>query len=205
MSRRLRFIPEEGALALTEGKILEGLWFDRTQEYAARRRGEDFSRLQYATRRSSSSTRCRAVSGPGTATRAFPPGAFRQRCSSWAGRSPDACLRPDNWPYLGARDAGGRWRCVASGFPGEDSGSLGRQSWSESTPRWRGEGSKGTQEVSLRWGRADKGGSLYRVGWHLGSGLPAPCLPWQRKVPDAREAPGHFLSELREWLAPSCS
>ncbi len=35
--------------ALTEGKILEGLWFDRTQEYAARRRGEDFSRLQYAT------------------------------------------------------------------------------------------------------------------------------------------------------------
>jgi putative transposase len=36
--------------ALTEGKVLEGLWFDRTQEYAARRRGEDFSRLQYATR-----------------------------------------------------------------------------------------------------------------------------------------------------------
>jgi putative transposase len=35
--------------ALTEGKILEGLWFDRTQEYAARRRGEDFRRLQYAT------------------------------------------------------------------------------------------------------------------------------------------------------------
>jgi len=35
---------------LTEGKVLEGLWFDRTQEYAARRRGEEFSRLQYATR-----------------------------------------------------------------------------------------------------------------------------------------------------------
>jgi putative transposase len=35
--------------ALTEGKILEGLWFDRTQEYAARRRGEEFGRLQYAT------------------------------------------------------------------------------------------------------------------------------------------------------------
>jgi REP element-mobilizing transposase RayT len=35
---------------LTEGKVLEGLWFDRTQEYAACRRGEDFSRLQYATR-----------------------------------------------------------------------------------------------------------------------------------------------------------
>jgi hypothetical protein len=35
---------------LTEGKVLEGLWFDRTQEYAARRRGEDFDRLQYAAR-----------------------------------------------------------------------------------------------------------------------------------------------------------
>ncbi|HTG34072.1 MAG TPA: transposase [Thermoanaerobaculia bacterium] len=35
--------------ALTEGQILEGLWFDRTQEYAAHRRGEDFSRLKYAT------------------------------------------------------------------------------------------------------------------------------------------------------------
>ncbi len=36
--------------ALVEGEVLEGLWFDRAQEYAARRRGEDFSRLQYATR-----------------------------------------------------------------------------------------------------------------------------------------------------------
>jgi hypothetical protein len=35
---------------LTEGEVLEGFWFDRTQEYAARRRGEDFDRLQYATR-----------------------------------------------------------------------------------------------------------------------------------------------------------
>jgi hypothetical protein len=35
---------------LTEGEVLEGWWFDRTQEYAARRRGEDFDRLQYATR-----------------------------------------------------------------------------------------------------------------------------------------------------------
>ncbi len=39
-----------GVQALTEGKVLEGLWFDRTQECAARRRGEDFSRLRYATR-----------------------------------------------------------------------------------------------------------------------------------------------------------
>ena len=31
-----------------EGEILEGLWFDRTQEYLARRRGEKFDRLQYA-------------------------------------------------------------------------------------------------------------------------------------------------------------
>jgi hypothetical protein len=29
---------------------LEGLWFDRTQEYLARRRGETFDHLQYATR-----------------------------------------------------------------------------------------------------------------------------------------------------------
>jgi hypothetical protein len=36
--------------ALTRGKTLEGWWFDRTQEYRARRRGEDFSFYQYATR-----------------------------------------------------------------------------------------------------------------------------------------------------------
>ncbi len=36
--------------ALLEGEILEGLWFDRTQEYLARRRGETFDRLQFATR-----------------------------------------------------------------------------------------------------------------------------------------------------------
>jgi len=35
--------------ALLEGGPLEGLWFDRTQEYAARRRGKEFDRLQYAT------------------------------------------------------------------------------------------------------------------------------------------------------------
>jgi REP element-mobilizing transposase RayT len=36
--------------ALTEGKVLEGWWFDRTKEYLARRRGEDFGPFQYATR-----------------------------------------------------------------------------------------------------------------------------------------------------------
>ena len=36
--------------ALLEGEPLEGLWFDRTQEYLARRRGEKFELLQYATR-----------------------------------------------------------------------------------------------------------------------------------------------------------
>jgi putative transposase len=35
--------------ALLDGEELEGLWFDRTQEYAARRRGETFGRLQYAS------------------------------------------------------------------------------------------------------------------------------------------------------------
>jgi REP element-mobilizing transposase RayT len=36
--------------ALTTGKVLEGWWFDRTQEYLARRRGESFGHYQYATR-----------------------------------------------------------------------------------------------------------------------------------------------------------
>jgi hypothetical protein len=31
-------------------EVLEGLWFDQTQEYLARRRGEKFDRLQLATR-----------------------------------------------------------------------------------------------------------------------------------------------------------
>jgi putative transposase len=35
--------------ALTTGKTLEGWWFDRTQEYLARRRGESFGYYQYAT------------------------------------------------------------------------------------------------------------------------------------------------------------
>jgi hypothetical protein len=37
------------ARALADGVDLQGYWFDRTQEYAARRRREDFDRLQYAT------------------------------------------------------------------------------------------------------------------------------------------------------------
>src|SRR3982751_2161663 len=36
--------------ALLEGESLEGLWFDRTQEYLARRRGKTFDPLEYATR-----------------------------------------------------------------------------------------------------------------------------------------------------------
>lgn len=31
------------------GEPIRGLWFDRTQEFAARNRGEDFGRLQYAS------------------------------------------------------------------------------------------------------------------------------------------------------------
>jgi hypothetical protein len=37
------------AKALIQGEDLTGTWFDRTQEYAARNRGEKFDRLQYAT------------------------------------------------------------------------------------------------------------------------------------------------------------
>jgi REP element-mobilizing transposase RayT len=36
--------------ALTDGEPIEGYWFSRTLEYAARQRGEKFDRLQYATR-----------------------------------------------------------------------------------------------------------------------------------------------------------
>jgi len=35
--------------ALVEGRSLEGLWFDRTREYAARARRKEFGRLAYAT------------------------------------------------------------------------------------------------------------------------------------------------------------
>jgi REP element-mobilizing transposase RayT len=36
------------AKSILGGKPLKGLWFDRTQEYAAKNRGEDFGRLKYA-------------------------------------------------------------------------------------------------------------------------------------------------------------
>ncbi len=36
--------------ALLHGKPLEGYWFDRTKEYAARNRGEDFGVMEYASR-----------------------------------------------------------------------------------------------------------------------------------------------------------
>ena len=35
--------------ALMTGEILQGYWFDGTQEYAARRRGEDFDRMRFAS------------------------------------------------------------------------------------------------------------------------------------------------------------
>jgi hypothetical protein len=35
--------------SLLTGEPMTGVWFNRTQEYAARRRGEDFDRMQYAT------------------------------------------------------------------------------------------------------------------------------------------------------------
>lgn len=35
--------------AILEDKPLQGLWYDRTQEFAARNRGETFERLKYAT------------------------------------------------------------------------------------------------------------------------------------------------------------
>ncbi len=64
---RLRYVPSHGpkeglverptdwpglhvAKDLAEERTIEGYWFDRTQEYAARRRGESFDRLRFATR-----------------------------------------------------------------------------------------------------------------------------------------------------------
>jgi REP element-mobilizing transposase RayT len=38
------------ARALMTGEVAEGIWFDQTQEYAARRRGEKFDRMKYARR-----------------------------------------------------------------------------------------------------------------------------------------------------------
>jgi hypothetical protein len=35
--------------ALLDGETVQGYWFDRSQEYAARRRGEEHDRLKYAT------------------------------------------------------------------------------------------------------------------------------------------------------------
>jgi hypothetical protein len=37
------------ARSILEDKPLQGYWFDRTQEYAARNRGEEYDRLTYAT------------------------------------------------------------------------------------------------------------------------------------------------------------
>ncbi|HYO14589.1 MAG TPA: hypothetical protein VE685_15445 [Thermoanaerobaculia bacterium] len=37
------------ARALIEGEPLKGFWFDRTQEYAAKQRGEAFGKYEYAT------------------------------------------------------------------------------------------------------------------------------------------------------------
>jgi hypothetical protein len=34
---------------ILDGDPIRGYWFDRTQEYAARNRGEEFGRLKYAT------------------------------------------------------------------------------------------------------------------------------------------------------------
>ena len=47
---RLRDWPGVHAVrALVDGEVLKGQWFDRTQEYAARRRGKKYDHLDYAT------------------------------------------------------------------------------------------------------------------------------------------------------------
>jgi hypothetical protein len=50
MGRKLRYIPDGGALVeVVDGEPLLGTWFDRTQQYLARRKGEKIDRLHYAT------------------------------------------------------------------------------------------------------------------------------------------------------------
>jgi len=67
MMQRLRYLLEHGCKeglisspdqwpgvqcvkALTSGQVLEGFWFDRTQEYRARRKGKTFQKYEFATR-----------------------------------------------------------------------------------------------------------------------------------------------------------
>jgi REP element-mobilizing transposase RayT len=58
--------------ALLGEEELEGFWFDRTQEYAARRRGKAFERLQYATAEA-------LTLAPLPAWRHLPPDVYRER------------------------------------------------------------------------------------------------------------------------------
>ncbi len=49
VERAIEWPGVHSARALTRDHPLRGWWFNRTQEYAARRRGEDFGRFDYAT------------------------------------------------------------------------------------------------------------------------------------------------------------
>ena len=57
VERVLEWPGVHAARAILEDKPLTGYWFDRTQEYAARNRGEEFGRLTYATEETFSLTR----------------------------------------------------------------------------------------------------------------------------------------------------
>jgi hypothetical protein len=60
------------------GEPIRGLWFDRTQEFAARNRGEDFGRLRYATEEAFELT-------PLPCWAHLPPEVYRQRIAELMG------------------------------------------------------------------------------------------------------------------------
>jgi REP element-mobilizing transposase RayT len=93
--------------ALLGEETLEGLWFDRTQEYLARRRGQAFEYLDYATRES-------LELAPLPAWRHLAPEAYRERI---AGLVADlvAEAAADREGLIGkppAESAWGPWTCA---------------------------------------------------------------------------------------------
>ena len=61
--------------AVLDGKPLTGTWFDRTKEYAARLRGEDFTRDQYSAEET-------VVLSPLPCWRHLTPDRYRERVES---------------------------------------------------------------------------------------------------------------------------
>jgi len=72
---------------LADGEPLAGTWFDRTQEYLARRKGETVDRLRYATPET-------VTFSPLPCWKNLSPEAYRQRVANWPTRSRRTPPRP---------------------------------------------------------------------------------------------------------------